>query len=94
MDNPLSLIFRPEVMVFLVPISAIVGGIYLASLKIKSKALTQSLNNEEKKLLARVLEENEELKQRISNLENIVTSLDQDLLDFNKNASSQKKLGE
>lgn len=91
MDNPLSLILRPEILALAVPISAILGTIYLISLNIKYKALSRSLNNDEKKMIKQVVQENEELKQRINNLENIVTSIDQDLLDFNK---SQKKLGE
>jgi hypothetical protein len=81
----LSLIFRPEVMVFMIPISAIVGGVYLSSLKIKAKMLSGNLSNEEKQILIQVSNENKELKKRLANLEDIVTSLDQESLDFNRN---------
>ncbi len=81
----LSSIFRPEVMVFMIPISAIVGGFYLSSLKIKAKMLSGNLSNEEKQILIQVSNENKELKKRLANLEDIVTSLDQESLDFNRN---------
>jgi len=81
----LSLIFRPEVMVFMIPISGIVGGVYLSSLKIKAKMLSGNLSNEEKQILIQVSNENKELKKRLANLEDIVTSLDQESLDFNRN---------
>lgn len=81
----LSLIFRPEVVVFMIPISAIVGGVYLSSLKIKAKMLSGNLSNEEKQILIQVSNENKELKKRLANLEDIVTSLDQESLDFNRN---------
>ncbi len=80
------LIFRPEVMVFMIPISAIVGGVYLSSLKVKAKMMTSSLNNEERKMLGQVMQENQELKERLANLEDIVTSIDQEALDFSRNA--------
>ncbi len=90
----ISQILRPEIIVPFVPISAILGGVYLISLNIKYKALSRSLNNDEIKMIQKAVQENESLKQRITNLENIVTSLDQDLLNFDKTSASQKKLGE
>lgn len=84
------LIFRPEVMVFMIPISAIVGGFYLSSLKIKAKIAANDLNKEERKLLNQVSQENQELKQRLANLEDIITSMDHEAIDFDK--STKKSL--
>ncbi|NJL14515.1 MAG: hypothetical protein HC913_16925 [Microscillaceae bacterium] len=78
------LIFRPEVIVFFVPISAIVGGIYLASLRIKAKMMENSLSNADVALLKKVSQENNEIKERLQNLEAIVTTLDKDLLLLGK----------
>jgi uncharacterized protein involved in exopolysaccharide biosynthesis len=47
--------------------------------------LSGNLSNEEKQILIQVSNENKELKKRLANLEDIVTSLDQESLDFNRN---------
>ncbi|GAB4408930.1 MAG: hypothetical protein OHK0053_35690 [Microscillaceae bacterium] len=78
------LIFRPEVIVFFVPISAIIGGFYLASLKVRAKMMENSLGNADLALLNKVSQENSEIKERLQNLEAIVTTLDKDLLMLSK----------
>ncbi len=72
-------IFRPEVLVFLIPLSAIIGGFYLTSLKIKAKQ-NPGLSSEDKKMLAGMIRDNADMKDRLENLEAIITSIDQDLL--------------
>jgi hypothetical protein len=64
------------IMVFSIPLSAIIGGYYLQLKKISAKQ--GGLTSQEKKMVERILLENEELRKRVENLEMIVT--DPDLL--------------
>ncbi|MGF1534514.1 MAG: hypothetical protein ACFCUI_12485 [Bernardetiaceae bacterium] len=59
------------VMTFSIPLSAIVGSYYLKIKKLNTQADPKSL-----KRLEVALAENEELRQRVENLETIVTELD------------------
>ncbi len=63
--------------VFSVPVSAIVGGYYY---KIKKLEANRGLSQQEQHQLNMILQENEELRQRIENIEVIVSSADLDLL--------------
>lgn len=76
----LHLIFRPEVIVFMIPLSAIIGGFYLASIKAKAKLNAAGLSKEDRQLMASVLRENKDVKNRLENLESIITSMDKELL--------------
>jgi hypothetical protein len=75
-------IFRPEIiapiMVFAIPLSAIIGSFYV---KIQKMRLEQAkLNDEDTRLIKRALIENQELKERVGNLETIITGLDKEIL--------------
>lgn len=70
-------LLRPEVMVFMIPITAIVGGIYYNLQKLK---YTQGLQEGEKQVLIGIKQENQEIKDRLKNLESIITSMDKELL--------------
>jgi len=60
-----------------VPITGIVAGTYL---QIKKLSLKQGLTSEDKSLLMKSLQENNDLKSRVENLENIITSMDKEIL--------------
>lgn len=64
----------PVIMIFSIPLSAIIGSFYLKALKIKSEQQSMQLNAKEERIIKAMMLENEELRQRISNLEEIVTS--------------------
>lgn len=82
-----SMIFRPEVMVFLVPITGIAGFVYLRAQKIKAG---NSLSGEERQMLSHALHENEDLKNRVENLESIITGLDKELLQLKANEDAKE----
>ena len=63
--------------VFSVPVSAIVGGYYY---KIKKLDASRGLSPKEQQQLALLAQENQELRQRLENIEVIVASADMDLL--------------
>ncbi len=63
--------------VFSVPVSAIVGGYYY---KIKKLEVERGLGQQEKNQINMILQENEELRQRLENVEVIVSSADLDIL--------------
>ncbi len=70
--------FLIPIFALMIPISAIVGGYWV---KIKKMELEKnSLSPETTQKLQRVLEQNEQLRQRVENLEAIITSLDKELL--------------
>ncbi|WP_299461112.1 hypothetical protein [uncultured Microscilla sp.] len=75
----ISAIFRPEVMVFLVPITAIAGHYFYRAQKLK---VGNQLSGEERKMLSHVMNENENLTNRVENLESIITGLDKELLQI------------
>jgi chlorite dismutase len=85
--------------VFSVPVSAIVGGYYY---KLKKLEVERRLGQQEQQQLNRILQDNEELRQRLENIEVIVASADMDLLTAGasmeditriKNTVSQVKAG-
>jgi hypothetical protein len=79
----IRLIFRPEIIALLIPLSAIFGGFYLAALKLKANIKANAghgLSSDDKQLLGHALKENEEIKNRLKNLEAIITSMDKELL--------------
>ena len=63
--------------VFSVPVSAIVGGYYY---KIKKLDVARGLGQQEQQQLNLIMQENEELRQRLENVEVIVSSADLDIL--------------
>lgn len=63
--------------VFSVPVSAIVGGYYY---KIKKLEVARRLSQQEQQQLNMIMQENEELRQRLENIEVIVSSADLDIL--------------
>ncbi len=63
--------------VFSVPVSAIVGGYYY---KIKKLEVARRLGQQEQQQLNMIMQENDELRQRLENVEIIVSSADMDLL--------------
>lgn len=70
--------FLIPIIALMIPISAIVGGYWV---KIKKMELEKnSLSPETTQKLQKVLEQNEQLRQRVENLEAIITSLDKELL--------------
>ncbi|MCU0446338.1 MAG: hypothetical protein MUE85_15635 [Microscillaceae bacterium] len=64
-------------MVFAIPLTAIIGSFYLKLQKLKLEK--GGMTSEEKQLLYKTYQENQELKKRVSDLESIVTSLDNQL---------------
>lgn len=82
-------IFRPEVIIFLIPITGIIGGVYLKAQKIKAG---KSLDKKDKELLERMIEENNDLRARVDNLESIVTGLDDELLSLKSEQDSDVKV--
>lgn len=75
----ISAIFRPEVMVFLVPITAIAGHYFYRAQKLKTE---HQLSGEERKMLSHAIAENENLRDRVENLESIITGLDKELIQI------------
>lgn len=72
------------IMIFGIPIVAIVGGIWL-----KGKKLSQNqLTGEDKQLLTKIVQENEELKRRMENMEMIVSEVDTDLIKLNAHSKN------
>ncbi len=63
--------------VFSVPVSAIVGGYYY---KIKKLEVARGLSPKEQQQLALLAQENEELRERLENIEVIVAGADLDIL--------------
>lgn len=59
-----------------IPLSAIIGHFYLSALKIRQG---QGLEKEDIRFIKEKLAENEDLKQRVKNLEEIITDLDKTL---------------
>ncbi|HAS42783.1 MAG TPA: hypothetical protein DCS93_20040 [Microscillaceae bacterium] len=82
-----EMLFRPEVMVFLVPITGIAGFVYLRAQKLKAG---QALTGEEREMLSHALHENENLKNRVENLESIITGLDKELLQIKANDDAKE----
>lgn len=97
----IEIVFSPSTLVFLIPITAIVGSIYASLKKAELKAKAEAgLNAEEKKMFLQLLQNNKEVNERLSNLESIITSLDKDLLalrpknDHEENKQKVKEISE
>jgi len=63
-----------------IPIVAIVGHYYLKLKEMESKQ--KGLSQKDEDIITKLIAENQELKERIGNLEEIVTSLDKDLISL------------
>jgi len=70
-----------------VPLSAILGNTYLKAQKLKAGA---GLTDADKKKIKALLEENEELTERVENLETIMTSLDPELLTLKAHQDAEE----
>ncbi len=88
-EDILHKLLHPGTLAMLIPITAIVGGFYLAALKIKAKNQKQ-IGPEERHMLAQTLRDNQEIKERLGNLEAIITSIDKDLLQLNGLETSEE----
>lgn len=64
------------VMTMSIPLSAILGAYYIKLKKIKAQG---ALSNKDMERIQHVLQENKELKERVNNLETIVTEIDSQL---------------
>jgi hypothetical protein len=72
------------IMIFGIPLSAIIGGIWL-----KSKKMSQGqLSSDDKQLLMSMVQENEALKRRMENMETIVNEVDMDLVKLNAHTNN------
>lgn len=84
MEEIVRIIFSPKVlvilMVFSIPLAAIVGSFYLKAQKLKLQA--GGIKQEDVLLLKKTISENQDLKKRVENLEAIVTAIDKDVIDF------------
>ena len=77
----LEQLLNPGVLAMLIPISAIVGAFYISALKIKAK-MNPGITDDEKRAIAAVMNENDEIKERLANLESIITSMDKEILQL------------
>ncbi|MDX2304427.1 MAG: hypothetical protein NW226_16595 [Microscillaceae bacterium] len=69
----------PAVIWVLIPLTAIVGGIY-ASLKREEIKARGALNHEDIQALKALIQNNKELNKRVESLESIITGIDKELL--------------
>jgi flagellar biosynthesis component FlhA len=85
----------PAILALSIPIIAILGGYYV---KIKQMEINKKeVSDKDLDILKQVSKENEALKQRVENLEQIITSLDKDLLALkphNNNDDLAKQVAE
>lgn len=86
----------PAILAMLIPIVAIVGGYYVKIKKMEFASKDASLTNKDVEMIRQISAENQSLRERIANLEQIVTSLDNDLLLFQKSNTDtlQKQIEE
>jgi hypothetical protein len=81
-------VLRPEViapfMVFSIPLAAIIGSFYykIQKMKLEKGGGGSSMTDEERLLVKRLINDNVEMRDRVENLEAIITSLDKELLQF------------
>lgn len=75
-------IFRPEVLGPMIPIVGITGGLLYSYNIRKLKIKSQSIDSDDLRMLHQVLHENQEVNERLANLEAIITSLDKELLSL------------
>jgi hypothetical protein len=94
MGELLRHIFSPDVivpmMVFSIPLAAVIGSFYLKIQKLKLEKGGQ-MGEREMRFLQQTYLENQEMKQRIANLEEIVTSIDREALEFKNLESPPRK---
>jgi hypothetical protein len=94
MGEVLNRLFSPEVivpmMIFSIPLSAVIGSYYHKIQKLKLEKGGQ-MGEREMRFLQQTYLENQEMKQRIANLEEIVTSLDRDSLAFKNLENTHRK---
>ncbi|MBC8109877.1 MAG: hypothetical protein H7Y04_02325 [Verrucomicrobia bacterium] len=85
------------ILALLIPIIAIVGGYIVKIIQLQSQS-GQGLSGEDKKRLDLLVAQNTEMKERVENLETIITSLDKELLALQptqlNNYQIQKKVEE
>ncbi len=74
-------IFQPEVLIFLIPLSIIIGHYYLKSQKLRL-GIGEGVRPEDIKLLKENIAQNNQLNERVKNLETIITSLDKEILSL------------
>ncbi|MCH2021504.1 MAG: hypothetical protein MK207_03390 [Saprospiraceae bacterium] len=73
------------IMVFSVPLAAILGGYYIKLQKMKMNSNYNENSSELKKQIGHLLAENEEIKKRLKNLEYILTDEDRRInLEYEK----------
>jgi len=71
------------IMIFMIPIIAIISGTYIKNQELKLKNLEQSPVDKETILqLKQAVEDNEALQERVKNLEYIITSMDESILQL------------
>ena len=71
------------IMIFMIPIIAIISGTYIKNQELKLKNLEQSpLDKETILQLKQAVEDNEALQERVKNLEYIITSMDESILQL------------
>ena len=84
-------------MIFAIPLAAVIGSYFI---KYKKLMLDQGgLTNEDKLKIDKILNENQQLRGRVENLESIVTTFDKELLmlkasDDNETEKIQKQISE
>ena len=71
------------IMIFMIPIIAIISGTYIKNQELKLKNMEQSpLDKETILQLKQAVEDNEALQERVKNLEYIITSMDESILQL------------
>jgi uncharacterized protein YlxW (UPF0749 family) len=75
-------------MILAIPLSAVIGAFYLKIQKLKLEK--GGMSPDEKQLLYKTYQENQDLKKRVADLESTVTSLDNQL-EFNNLANKTLK---
>lgn len=85
------------IMIFSIPLAAVIGSY---AIKYKKLLLDQGgITNEDKLKIDKILNENQQLRGRVENLESIVTTFDKELLmlkasDDNETEKIQKQISE
>lgn len=75
------IIFNPATLALMIPVIAVGSSMYYVIRKQELKAkIKANLSSEEKQMVRRLVQNNQELNERMANLESIITSLDKDLL--------------
>jgi phage shock protein B len=76
------------ILIFSIPLVAILSGTYLKAKKLKGSTLT----DEERQQIREVLAENKKLQSRVENLETIVAEVDLDLLKIGSTSGSDRQI--